>query len=208
MPADPGRGEQLVTHTPGAVDPRIRIVDDDGRPALMVDGVILSVSAAGPDPPSGYWAAMMPEGSPRSALLLGLGGGTLAHLLARGHPNIDMVGVDADAELIRFAVAHFGLSLPNLEIVVGDAFEYVERCDRHFDFVAVDLFRGYDFQQGATARPFLRRLKTMVGHGGEVAFNLFRDRRTEQRITRIARVLRPYRTDRVQRNVVLHCKGG
>ncbi len=174
----------------------------------MVDGVLLSIAIEGTGPASGYWAAMMPEGSPRSALLLGLGGGTLAHLLARRYPDVEIVGVDADREVVDFARLHFGLALPNLEIVIGDAFDYVEHCYREFDFVAVDLFVGYGFQHGVLAKPFLRQLRAMTGRGGEIAFNLFKDRRTEQRMARISRVLRTYRVDRVGRNVVVHCRGG
>ncbi len=191
----------------GTTEDRIRVVDDDGHPALAVDGVILSVAVDGSEPPSGYWAAMLPDGSPGSALLLGLGGGTLAHLLSQRYPSIQIVGIDCDAEIVEFARRHFRLDLPNLEIVLGDAFGYVEHCTRGFDFVAVDIFVGYDFQRGVLAKPFLRRLKSMIGHGGEVVFNLFRDRRTDTHLDRIARVLRIFRVDRVGRNVVVHCRG-
>lgn len=187
---------------------RLRVGNDGRRRALLVDGVILSVAVEGDLPPSGYWAAMLPEGTPASALLLGLGGGTLAHLLNRRYPDIQMVGVDVDAEVVEFALRHFRLGLPNLEVVVGDAFDYVACCDRAFDYVAVDLFTGYDFQRGALAKPFLRRLKWIVGAGGEVVFNLFRDRRTEQHLARIERVLRVLRVDEVGKNVVAHCRGG
>jgi len=185
---------------------RLRIMDDEGRRALVVDGVVISVAVHQSEPLSGYWAAMLPDGSPRSALLLGLGGGTLAHLLNRRHPDIQMVGVDADGEVIQFAREHFGLDLPNLEIVVGDAFEYVERCRRDFDFVAVDLFAGYEFQRGALSKPFLRGLKA-VAERGEIVFNLFKDRRTAQHLERIGRVLRVQRLDEAGKNVAAHCRG-
>ena len=180
-------------------------MDDEGRRALVVDGVIISVAADEGEAPSGYWAAMLPQGSPRSALLLGLGGGTLAHFLNRRYPDIQMVGVDADGEVIRFAQEHFDLDLPNLEIVVGDAFEYVDRCRREFDFVAVDLFAGYDFQRSVLSKPFLRRIRTLAGRG-EIVFNLFKDRRTTQHLERIGRVLRVQRLDEVGKNVVVHCR--
>lgn len=186
-------------------DQRLRVMHDEGRRALVVDGVIISVADDHREPPSGYWAAMLPHGSPRSALLLGLGGGTLAHSLNRRYPGIQMVGVDADDEVIRFAREHFNLDLANLEIVVGDAFEYVDRCRREFDFVAVDLFVGYDFQRGALSKPFLRRIRTLAGHG-EIVFNLFKDRRTAQHLERIGRVLRVQQLDEVGKNLVVHCR--
>jgi len=185
---------------------RLRVGEDEGRRALLVDGVIVSVAVEGNHPPTGYWAAMLPEGSPRTALLLGLGGGTLAHLLDRRYPRIQMVGVDCDEELVCFAQQQFGLDLPNLKVVIGDAFQYLDACDRPFDFIAVDLFAGYDFQRGSIAKPFLRKLKAIAGRG-EVVFNLFKDRRTEQHLNRIRQILRVCRVDEVGKNVVVHCRG-
>jgi spermidine synthase len=187
---------------------RLRIGYDEGRRVLLVDGVVVSVVVNSVEPPSGYWAAMLPDGSPRNALLLGLGGGTLAQLLFRRYPGIEIVGVDADRELIDFAREHFGLDVPGLEVVIGDAFRYVEESSRSFDFIAVDLFAGYDFQRGVLSKPFLRKLKAMAGRGGEVVFNLFKDKRTQLHLSRIERVMRMCRAVEAGKNVVLHCRGG
>jgi spermidine synthase len=197
-------GDREVTGLAG----RLRVGYDEGRRVLLVDGVVVSVAVDGAEPPSGYWAAMLPGGSPRSALLLGLGGGTLAHLLARRYPGIELVGVDVDAELIDFAREHFGLDAPGLEVVIGDAFDYVEACERSFDFVAVDLFAGYDFHRGILSKPFLRKLKATAGRGGEVVFNLFKDRRTHLHVSRIERVMGSCRADEVGKNVIVRCRGG
>ena len=185
---------------------RFQVVEDDGRRALMVDGVIQSVALGENEPPSGYWAAMLPLGDPRDALFLGLGGGTLPHLLHRRNPNVRMVGVDADAGVVHFAREQFQLRLPNLEVVIADAFDFVAGCRHGFDYVAVDLFRGYNLQRGALAKPFLNRLQWIIGARGEVSFNLFADRRTERNMTRLGKVLRVFRVDEVGRNVVVHCR--
>lgn len=192
--------------------PRFQVIEDEGRRAMLVDGVVVSVAVEDGCAPSGYWTAMLPLGTPRNALLLGLGGGTLAHILAACYPGIRIVGVDADAEVVEFAREHFGLALPGLSVVVADAFGYVAGYRGGFDFIAVDLFRGYDFQRRAVGRPFLNGLKRMLERGpsggGEAAFNLFKDRRTAQHINRIARVLPIRRIDHVFRNVVVHCRLG
>ncbi len=193
----------------GGSSARIRIEEDGDRLTLVVDGAVISLAVDAAHPPSGYWAAMLPRRAPRTALILGLGGGTLAHLLTLCYPGVRIVGVDVDAELMEFARHQFRLDLPNLEVVVADAFAYVPGCQRGFDYIAVDLFRGYDFQRKALARPFLRRLLWMLEHGpsgeGEASFNLFKDRRTTQHIGRIARVLPVRRLDEVSLNVVVHC---
>jgi spermidine synthase len=177
----------------------------EGHRVLIADGVIHSVALGKEDPPFGYWVAMLPERPPRSALLLGVGGGTLAHLLTRHHPTIGILGVDSNTDLITFARTHFALDLPNLEIVLDDAFAFVERTDRQFDYVAVDLFNGHTLPRAVLGRPFLRRLRAIVSADGEIAFNLFHDRRSKQHLARIARLLTIRRTEWLPFNVVAHC---
>ena len=186
----------------------LQIEEYEGHRVLVEDGAILSVAVTGTDPPFGYWTAMLPERAPRSALLLGLGAGTLAHLLTRRFPEVRIVGVDIDARLIAFARQHFDLALSNLDIVIGDAFAFVAGCQNHFDYVAVDLFRGHDFQRGALARAFLRQLRSIAGPDGEIAVNFFKDRRSEVHVNRLARILTVYRVQRLPRNVVVHCRVG
>jgi len=185
---------------------QLRVEDYEGHRALMADGVILSVAVGEQDPPFGYWAAMLPEGLPRTALLLGLGAGTLAHLLTRRFPGIRIVGVDIDPQIVEFARRYFDLTLPNLQVVVGDAFTYAAECPERFDYVAVDLFCGHAFQRGALARPFLRHLKTIAGPTGEIVVNLFRDRRSDVYVHRLARILHVRRVERLSCNVIAHCR--
>ncbi len=187
---------------------RLGIEEYEGHRALVTDGVILSVAVADADPPFGYWTAMLPGERPGCALLLGLGAGTLAHLLSRRFRDLPIVGIDNDPELLAFARDHFDLDLPNLEIVVTDAFDYVARCDRRFDFVAVDLFVGSAFERGVLSRPFLRRLRSIVSAEGEIVFNLFRERRSDSYVERIHRILPVTRVDRLSHNVVVRCRPG
>jgi spermidine synthase len=196
------------THAIGERTPDLAVEEYEGHRVLIQDGVILSVAVAADDPPFGYWTAMLPEGTPRTALLLGLGAGTLAHLLARRFPGIRMVGVDIDPRVIEFARHHFDLAVPNLEIVIGDAFAYAAECRQPFDYVAVDLFCGHAFQRGVLAKPFLRRLQAVAGATGEIVVNLFKDRRGDVRVNRLARVLTVHRVVRLTHNIVVHCRTG
>ncbi|MGE3597070.1 MAG: hypothetical protein AB7N70_16110, partial [Dehalococcoidia bacterium] len=65
---------RIGDHQPTATAPeRARIVCDDGRTALIVDGVVQSIdieSATSSD----YWSAMLPDTRPEQTLLLGAGG--------------------------------------------------------------------------------------------------------------------------------------
>jgi spermidine synthase len=195
----PGSLTTPVTHLP-------QLDEYEGHRALMVDGVIFSVEVGEATPAFGYWAAMLPEGSPRTALLLGLGAGTLAHLLTRQCPAVRITGVEIDPGIIEFARRHFDLALPNLEVILADAFDYVARCSRQFDYVAVDLFRGAAFHRGVLARSFLRRLAAIAGPQGDIVINMYQDHRSEGYLRRIARVLDVVRAEQLPCNVLAHCR--
>jgi spermidine synthase len=199
----------LLSRRPTPLDERlarVRIGEDDGRIALLVDGVVQSLDPDSPAVEQGYWSAMLPNVRPEQALILGLGGGTLAHLLHRRVGPVPVVGVDSDTAVVDLVRALEWLDLPGLRVEVADAFEYVYQTRERFDFVAVDLFRGGHFQRAALSRPFLRRLRGLGAGRGRprIALNLFHDHRQASALHRIGTVLEVQRTVRVGLNLVVH----
>jgi spermidine synthase len=182
---------------------RPRIGEDDGRRALLVDGVVQSIAVESGQQVGGYWAALLPSVRPRRALVLGLGGGTVVHLLHRRFGPTAMIGVEVDEEVLALARAELGLQVAGLEVVRQDAFAYVADCRERFDFICVDLFRGTRFERAILGRPFLRRLKALATPGAEIVLNLFQDRRTAAYVQRIGRVLAVRSTEHVGNNVVV-----
>ncbi len=149
---------------------------------------------------------MVPDDPPRNALILGLGGGTLARLLQVRWGDVPMVGVDDDEEIVETAARVGWLPRTGLEVVMTDAFEYVQTCERRFDFIAVDLFRGHHLAARALGRPFLRRVRALLEPRGRVAVNLFFDRHEREREMRVATMFDVYKTDRVGGNVIIHAR--
>jgi spermidine synthase len=183
----------------------------DGRLALEVGNVTQSVSLPvdGTDSIDGYWPLMLPEHCPRRALLLGLGGGTLATLLARRCPGIAMVGVERNTEVLVVARREFGLdALADLEVAEADAFGWVEeqalKEPGSFDLICLDLFEGGRMAPGTLARPFLRQVATLLRADGILTVNLMRTARLPEQIHRIESVLTIERQMQVWGNVVLH----
>jgi spermidine synthase len=188
-----------------ATMPDVRLGEDDGRPVLLVDGTVQSVLA---DDPGGYWSRMVPTVRPGRALLLGLGAGTIARLLHDRFGAVPIVGVDDDPDVTAFA-RELLRGLSSLEIVEGDAFAHVTQAvarHEHFDYVAVDLYRGDQFVHGLVGKPFLRGLKALLEPRGLAAFNLFQERRVEDRIRRISRVLTILDRQPIGKNLVLWCR--
>lgn len=181
----------------------VRVRCDRGRTALIVDGVVQSIDVEHADA-SDYWSAMLPDTRPEQALLLGAGGGTLAAMLNRRFGPLDIIAVDNDPEVIRLGRTSFYLTLPRVSIVLADAFQFASFCRGRFDYIAVDLFHGNERPRELAARPFLRDLRRIARPGADVAFNLFKDRRVENTLTRIARLLAPVRQVTAGKNVVTH----
>ncbi len=202
----PPRERRADTLAAGTPSPAlvVRVGEDRGRPALLVNGVVQSVAPAAAA--SGYWAAMLPAHRPRRALLLGFGGGTIAHLLTARFGDVPIVGVDAEPAVVAVARTAFGPLPPALQIVIADARDLVHGCAGRFDYVAVDLYHGADVPRGLFGQPFLRGVRAALTHGGLAVFNLFRDTHTERRLERLTRVLRVERQARVGDNVLVHCR--
>ena len=120
--------------------------------------------------------------------------------------QLPIVGVDDDADIVETAARVGWLPRTDLEVVMADAFEYVQTCGRRFDFVAVDLFRGQQLAARAFGKPFLRRLRALLEPRGRVAVNLFMDHHERDRAARIATFFEIYKSHRVGGNVIIHAR--
>jgi spermidine synthase len=171
-----------------------------------VDGVVQSISPADGLVDGGYWAAMVPDDRSHRALILGLGGGTLARLLQARWGDLRMVGVDDNPSILETANAVGWLPPCGLEIVVADAFDYVQTCRDSFDYIAVDLFRGERLAGRAFGKPFLKRVRELLEPHGRLAVNMFSDHRALYRVERIAAFFEIRRQVAVGGNVIIHAR--
>ncbi len=191
----------------------------DGLLALEVGGVTQSVSLpperAASEDPLGYWELMLPPERPRDALLLGLGGATVAALLARRWPGVRMLGIERDTATLALAREAFGLdALPGLSVVQADAFSWVaERFDlagqllpdaARYDLICVDLFEAGRLVAGTLATPFLRQIAALIAPGGGACVNLMVTGRTPEQLHRLRRVFSVTRERRLRGNLVIH----
>lgn len=187
--------------------PHVETAERDGQYALLVDGVVQSVRVESEALGRGYWPAMLPAERPRSALILGFGGGTVAHLLNLRFGPLPITGVDDDPAVLSLAREQFALDrLPCLRIEVADAYAYAATCRERFDLVVVDLFRAGEVPRGVTATPFLRHVRRLLSYDGLATFNLARDGRAAARIHRLGKVFVLEKQVLTGFNVVVHCR--
>lgn len=82
--------------------------------------------------------------SPKRALMIGLGGGSLAKFLHRRMPEARVTAVEVNPQVLAIARQYFHVpedAPPNFQVIVGDGSEYVARDDVAADVLFVD---GYD----------------------------------------------------------------
>lgn len=149
---------------------------------------------------------MLPDTRPRHALLLGLGGGTIAGLLVRRFGPLPITAVEKNPLVVELARQEFELPTRDFTLVVGDAFDFVFEAEGPFDYVAVDLFENGGIPGKIFSHPFLRRLKTISTASGLVAINFFKDRRASNHLRRLEQVFSRVQTLTSGKNLIALCR--
>jgi spermidine synthase len=177
-----GRARRSRTAHAGwsAISGRIRVVDYRRERRLIVRGAILSAY-----PLDGDWSAIEREywwrgvaevrfpPRPR-VLLVGLGGGTQAHLVHRLTTPRLVTAIERDRVILDIARRWFGLAeLGPMEFYCGDAETVagtLREAGRTFDFVMEDAAYA-DFER---SRPVVEALLPLVAAGGTLVVNRHR----------------------------------
>jgi spermidine synthase len=112
--------------------------------------------------------------TPKRALVLGVGGGAAIHLLRDWCPGIQITGVELNPVHISLARRFFNLKGRHLDLVRGDARDFVQQYKgEKFDLVIEDLFGG----NGAPDRTFeadstwCSALGRLVSRDGAIVIN-------------------------------------
>jgi spermidine synthase len=155
-----------------------------GREKILdVGGYTQSVNTEAEGLEGRVWGRIVSEiakrvASPQSALILGLAGGTEAHLLARQFPGIKIDGVEVDPIVVGVAQEHFGLGeIPYLKVIQADAYDLVKdpaafdlRAQK-FAVIIVDLFVGGSCSSKLDSPEFHGSVRSLRSDEGVAVFN-------------------------------------
>lgn len=119
---------------------------------------------------------------PGSILILGLGGGNCAKLSRKLWPFGQITGVDFDEVIVNLGKKYLGLGDVNADIVVSDAYEFIEKSvteKKEYDLVIVDLYVGQEFPVVFESDVFLQNIDKILSRNGVAVFNrlYFADKR-------------------------------
>ncbi len=108
-----------------------------------------------------------------SILILGVAGGSVIKTIVdeikfKGK----ITGVEIDATVIEIANSYFELDkIPNLEIVIDDAFEYVLKTKLKYDLIIIDIFEDTKMPNFLFQDFFINRINSLLNLNGFILFN-------------------------------------
>lgn len=124
-----------------------------------------------------------------SVLLLGLGGGSVVHLVKKRWPNAKILSVELDPHVVVISRTYFGLDeVSGIKIVTGDAFKVVH--DKKggvekgkFDLVLIDIYLGQELPGFVQQEEFINELKSLLTDRGVLVFNHLLDKKGRETIS-------------------------
>lgn len=174
---------KVVYETDSQYNGHIQVIEAGNTKRIVVDKITQSLNWSSPSVQRRYWGKLvelLAENQPntRNILLLGLGGGTLVHLLSKKLPEAHIVSVEIDPTMIEIAKNYFDLdTIPNHTVVKDDACRFIVEHDRHgyvansFDVIIVDIYVGEKFPELGKSGNFIAALKNLAVPGGLIIFN-------------------------------------
>ena len=162
---------------------RVRVVDVGSTRKMIVDNTIQSLNPDSPSCPKLYWGQLVNSLKERfpeveKVLVLGMGGGTIAHLLSRNYPGVEITSVEYDEEMVNIAKKYFNIeSIPKHTIIRDDALRVVVEPEEYeialggFDVLIVDVLNGDKYPDLGRTGNFIAAVKRLVRPGGVLVFS-------------------------------------
>jgi spermidine synthase len=111
--------------------------------------------------------------SMESILILGVAGGSVIKTIVdeiqyKGR----ITGVEIDSDIIQIANDHFQLhEIPNLKIIIDDAFEFVLKTREKYDLIIIDIFQDTTMPNFLFEKFFMNRIGFLLNPHGFILFN-------------------------------------
>ena len=119
-----------------------------------------------------------------SILVLGVGGGSVFKTLVDEIKfKNELIGVEIDEEMIQIANKYFELDkIPNLTIIIDDAFQFVLKTKKTYDLIIIDIFEDTKMPNFVYETFFMNRIGDLLNSKGFILFNtMLLDEKQNQR---------------------------
>lgn len=186
---------------------KISVIEVGSTRKLSVDGVVQSVNWDSPNASRQVWGRLVEnlhEQLPelKTALVLGLGGGSMHHLMAQKFPGIHITSVEIDKVIVEVAKKYFKLDdIPNHRVIVADALKVIAVPEEYgiannsMQAVIVDIFCGQKYPDLGASGNFFACVKNLVVPGGLVVFNRIYLEHHQEQVNQFIDALEGFFTD-------------
>lgn len=109
----------------------------------------------------------------KNILVLGVAGGSVIETIRRDfNLNVPITGVEIDADVIGLANEYFNLhKVPNLDLKIDDAFDYISNTKDTFDLIIVDIFNDEQMPDNLFNKVFWVDIYKTLNNNGVCLFN-------------------------------------
>lgn len=109
----------------------------------------------------------------RSALVIGLGGGSLVKRMWRDYPMLEIDAVEIDEQVVEVAREYFALpDHDRIRVYVDDGRSFLECSDDAYDVIIIDAYDDDHIPRPLLTDEFLRTCRDHLSADGAVAYNL------------------------------------
>ncbi|MBK7416737.1 MAG: fused MFS/spermidine synthase [Dechloromonas sp.] len=110
---------------------------------------------------------------PKSILMLGLGGGSLAKFCYQHLPETKITVIEINPHVLAFR-NEFKIpeNSERFQVMLGDAAEYVASCHSNYDVIATDAFDKHGFSSSVCNREFYENLHRLLADNGLIVSNM------------------------------------
>jgi spermidine synthase len=174
---------QVIYETDSKYNGHVQVVQVGEVRKIKVDKIDQSISFNAPSCTRLVWGKtveLLKEVEPdlKNVLIMGMAGGTMAHLFSRAFPGIQITSVELDPTMVDIARKFFDIdSIPNHKVINDDALRVVVEPEKFditeymFQAIVVDIFIGEKFPDLGKSGNFISALKKLAQGGGLIVFN-------------------------------------
>jgi spermidine synthase/uncharacterized membrane protein len=117
-----------------------------------------------------FYADRKPSDIQRVAIV-GLAAGTTARQMTAVYGGIPIDGFEIDPKIVEVGQKYFDMTMPNLNVYVGDGRLGLERSPHKYDIIAVDAYRPPYIPPHMTTQEFFRIVASRLTDGGVLTIN-------------------------------------
>jgi hypothetical protein len=117
-----------------------------------------------------FYANRKPSDVQRVAIV-GLAAGTTARQMTAVYGDIQIDGFELDPKIVEVGQKYFGMTMPNLNVYVGDGRLNLERSPYKYDIIAVDAYRPPYIPPHMTTQEFFEIVASHLADDGVLTIN-------------------------------------